>query len=113
MLHMQRQGLAYDFMASDDTVNIRGTQVFDYVNDLMKMAADPVGESEQVFVLPENVVLPEAISWDESRQKFLIGTVAEGQIFAVGKDGQTSELLRANDENGTVGDFRYPGGSSA
>lgn len=100
MHNMQRQGLAYDFMASDDTVNIRGTQVFDHINDLMKMAADPVGESEQVFVLPENVVLPEVISWDESRQKFLIGTVAEGQIFAVDKNGQTSELLRANDENG-------------
>ena len=100
MLIMQRQGLAYDFEESDDTVNIRGTQVFDHVNDLMKLAASPMGESEQVFVLPQSVVFPEAISWDESRQKFLIGTIAEGQIFAVGKDGQLSELLKANNENG-------------
>ncbi len=99
MLRMQKQGLAYDFTASDDTLNIRGTQVFDYINDLMKSAAQPVGEAEPVFTLPANVTLPEAISWDESRQKFLVGTVAEGQILAVGKDGSVDELLRADDQN--------------
>ena len=100
MLSMQQQGLAYDFTQTTDTMNLRGTEVFDYVNDLMKMAGDPIGESEKVFVLPDDVLLPEAIAWDESRQKFLIGTVAEGQIVAVGKDGQQEELLRASKENG-------------
>ena len=100
MLRMQRQGLAYDFMASEQTVNIQGTQVFDYVNDLLKIAGNPLGEAETVFVLPDNVVMPETIDWDESRQKFLIGTVFEGQVLAVGKDGQVSELLKAGDENG-------------
>lgn len=100
MLHMQQQGLAYDFMQSDDTLNIRGTEVFDYVNDLMKLAGDPMGESEQAFVLPAGVVTPEAIAWDESRQKFLVGTIAGGQVFAVGGDGEVTELLRADNENG-------------
>lgn len=100
MLQMQKQGLAYDFTTSDNTANIRDTEVFDYVNDLMKTAYNPMGESEPVFVLPGNVVMPEAISWDESRQKFLVGTITHGQIFAVGKDGRVSELLKANDENG-------------
>lgn len=100
MLRMQRQGLAYDFTATDETENIRGTQVFDYVNDLMTRAAQPVGEAEPVFTLPENVKLPEAFSWDESRQKFLIGTMAGGRVFAVGKDGQVEELLEADADNG-------------
>jgi len=100
MLIMQQQGLAYDFSLSDDTLNIRGTQVFEHVNDLMIMAGNPVGESEPVFDLPESVKLPGTISWDESRQKFLVGTIAEGQILAVSKDGQLSELLRADEENG-------------
>lgn len=100
MLGMQQQGLAYDFTQTTDTMNLRGTEVFNYVNDLMKMAGDPMGESEKVFVLPEDLLLPEAIAWDESRQKFLIGTVAEGQLVAVGKDGQLEELLKANKENG-------------
>ncbi|MGA9574944.1 MAG: hypothetical protein WBS20_13470 [Lysobacterales bacterium] len=100
MLRMQKQGLAYDFTESDDTQNIRDTEVFDYVNNLMKTAAEPMGESEAAFVLPQNVKLPEAISWDESRQKFLVGTIAEGRILAVDKDGQVDELIRADDENG-------------
>jgi len=100
MLRMQKQGLAYDFSLTDSTLNIRGTQVFDYVNDLMKLAGDPMGESETVFSLPDTVVMPETISWDESRQKFLIGTMAEGSILAVGTDGEVNELLKANDENG-------------
>jgi len=100
MLRMQQQGLAYDFLKTDDSMNIRETEVFDYVNDLMKMAAEPVGESELVFTLPDNVLLPESITWDESRQKFLIGTIAEGRILAVSKDGQITELLKADDANG-------------
>ena len=100
MLRMQQHGLAYDFTETDSTANIRGTEVFDYVNDLMVMAGEPIGESEPAFTLPESVAFPETIRWDESRQKFLIGTLAEGSILAVGEDGQITELLRANKENG-------------
>ena len=94
MLGMQQQGLSYDFTESEHTTSLRGTEVFDYVNELMIIAGNPVGESEPVFVLPENVVMPETIAWDESRQKFLIGTIAEGQVLAVGKDGQVSPRKR-------------------
>lgn len=100
MLHMQTQGLAYDFSETDDSLNIRGTEAFDYVNDLSKMAAEPRGESEVVFSLPDSVKMPESIAWDESRQKFLIGTITEGSVVAVGKDGEVTELLKANAENG-------------
>lgn len=100
MLRMQQQGLAYDFTTTDDSLNIRGTEVFDYVNNLMEQAAQPMGEVEAVFTLPENARLPEAFSWDESRQKFLIGTIAEGKVLAVGKDGQVEELLKADQHNG-------------
>ncbi len=100
MLGMQQQGLAYDFTASEHTKSLQGTEVFDYVNDLLKISGNPLGEAETVFVLPDSVVMPETISWDESRQKFLVGTIAEGQILAVGKDGKVSELLKASDSNG-------------
>lgn len=100
MLRMQQQGLAYDFSLPDSTMNIRNTEVFDYINDLMKMAGQPTGESEFVLTLPDSVTLPETMAWDESRQKFLIGTVAQGSILAVGKDGQITELLKADKDNG-------------
>ncbi|MCP4045574.1 MAG: hypothetical protein GY732_06240, partial [Gammaproteobacteria bacterium] len=100
MLHMQQSGLSYDFSLPESTANIRGTQVFDYVNDLMKLAGDPMGESQPAFVLPDTVDKPETIVWDESRQKFLVGTIADGSILAVGEDGQVEELLKADKENG-------------
>jgi sugar lactone lactonase YvrE len=100
MLSMQQQGLSYDFSISDTTLNIRGTEVFDYVNELMRHAGEPTGEAEPVFTLPDSVLMPESIAWDESRQKYLVGTVVEGQVLAVGEDGQVSELLKADNENG-------------
>lgn len=100
MLHMQKQGLAYDFKSLETTANIKGTQVFDYLSDLMNLAAEPMGDSEKVFVLPENIIMPETIKWDESREKFLVGTIADGRIVSVGMDGQVEELIKADNENG-------------
>ncbi len=100
MLSMQQQGLSYDFNLTDDSKNIRNTEVYDYVNDLMIKAGDPVGEAESVFNLPDTVVKPESIAWDEDRKQFLIGTVKEGSVIAVDQDGQMTELLKATEENG-------------
>jgi sugar lactone lactonase YvrE len=100
MLSMQQQGLSYDFNLTDDSKNIRNTEVYDYVNDLMIKAGDPVGEAESVFTLPDTVVKPESIAWDEDRKQFLIGTVKEGSVIAVDQDGQMTELLKATEENG-------------
>ncbi len=103
MVRMQQQGLAYDFTKTDQTANIRGTEVFDYVNDLMVMAQDPVGEAEVILTLPQDVAFPEALSWDETRQKFLVGTMADGSILTVDKEGEATELLKADEENGMWG----------
>ena len=53
MLKMQQQGLAYDFTESEATVGIRNTQVFEYVNDLMVKAGEPMGESELMMTLAD------------------------------------------------------------
>lgn len=100
MLSMQQQGLGYDFTLTDDSNNIRNTEVFDYINDLMIKAGEPMGESEVAFTLPDSIVLPEAMAWDESRQSFLIATAVQGSIHAVSQDGESRELLKADDENG-------------
>ena len=100
MLKMQQQGLGYNFALTDDSMNIRSTEVFDYINDLMIQASEPMGESELVFTLPQSLASPEAIAWDESRESFLVGTSTTGSIHAVNGDGQVTELLRADDKNG-------------
>jgi len=103
MLQMQRQGLSYDFNQAPESANLRGLQLYDYLNDLMVGAGQPVGVAEPVVTLDSKIELPETIAWDPQRERFLVGTITHGQILAVSKEGDTEELLRASDENGIWG----------
>lgn len=99
---MQQQGLSYDFNTTEDTQSIRKTEVYDYLNDLLIKAGEPTGEGQVVFTLPAATVQPETIAWDNSRGKFLVGTIESGALLAVGPAGEVEELLRSTDENGLL-----------
>lgn len=99
---MQQQGLSYDFNTTEDTRSIRKTEVYDYLNDLLIKAGEPMGEGKVVFTLPAAAVQPQAIAWDNSRGKFLVGTIESGALLAVGPAGEAEELLRPTDENGLL-----------
>ena len=99
---MQQQGLSYDFNSTEDTANIRGTEVYDYLNGLLIKNGESMGEGRQAFALPEMVILPECIAWDDSRGRFLVGTIQTGALLSVTPGGEVEELLRADDENGLM-----------
>jgi len=96
MLKMQRQGLSYDFNQTDDTLKIRRTEVYQYVNDLLVEAGNPAGEGQIAFTLTGAPADFQAMTWDSSRGKFLVGTAARGTVLAVSEDGSTEVLLRAD-----------------
>jgi hypothetical protein len=100
MLRMQQQGLSYDFNVTEDTEYLRGTQAYDYINDLMIRAGEPAGEARVDFTLPEALVLPTAIDWDPTRESFLVANAREGAVFRVSSTGETENLLAADEENG-------------
>jgi len=100
MLKMQRQGLSYDFNQTDDTLKIRRTEVYMYVNDLMVEAGKPAGEGQLAFTLPGAPADFQAIAWDSSRGKFLVGTAARGTVLAIAEDGSSEVLLKAADHKG-------------
>lgn len=100
LLQMQQQGLAYDLNKNPDTENIRDTEVWEYLVNLMINAGFPNGAGEIAFTLPAEFARPAAISWDEGRGRFLVGTEKDGAIVAVSEDGSTEVLIQANDENG-------------
>ncbi len=100
MHKMQQQGLAYDFNSTDDTLSIRDTEVYTYINDLLIKAEEPMGVARVAFTLPAEDAQPEAIAWDPSREKFLVGSVDSGTVWAVGTDGNAKALIEANDDNG-------------
>jgi len=97
---MQQQGLSHDFNTSDDTKSIRNTEAYSYLNDLLVKAGEPAGEARVAFTLPKASVQPESIAWDESRGKFLVGTIETGAILAVTPAGEVEELLHASNKNG-------------
>jgi len=102
MHKMQQQGLSYDFNSTEDTQSIRTTEVYDYLNDLLIKAGEPMGEGAVAFTLPEVNTHPESIAWDESRDSFLVGTIETGAVLSVTPDGEIEELIRSNDENGLL-----------
>ena len=100
LLQMQRQGLSNDLSKNPDTESIRDTEVWTYLNDLMIEAGVPNGRGDLVFTLPAEFSRPAAISWVESRSRFLVGTESDGTVVAVSPDGSTEVLIQANDKNG-------------
>jgi hypothetical protein len=100
MLAMQQQGLSYDFNASEDTVSIRNSEAYEYINNLMVQAGNPVGDGVVAFTLAGDPADFEVITWDQGREKFLIGTLSEGTVLAVGDDGSAEVLLKADEQNG-------------
>ena len=99
MLTMQRQGLSYDFDKTDDSINLRKTQLYTYLNDLMVDAGRPLGKATPIATLGPEVLLPEGIEWDASRDAFLVSTVKSGSILAVNREGESKEIFKADESN--------------
>ena len=103
MVQMQQQGLSYDFNESQDSMSLRETRLYEYLNDLMVRAGEPIGEYQVVTALDSALGRVEAIDWDPTREAFLVGSVTAGRLVAVNEDGGFQELIRADRENGLWG----------
>jgi len=99
---LQQQGFTHDFNSTDDTLKIRDTEAYQYLNKMLMHAANPAGEGMLEFRLPGNPANYSALAWDESAGRFLAGTRREGALIAVSSLGETTELLTANKENGIL-----------
>lgn len=100
MVAMQQQGISYDFNLTEDSQNIRKTELYNFMNNTMTDAGKPLGKAEKAFVLPGDPADFRSITWDPGRSRFLVGTASEGKILAVAEDGSSEVLLAANEENG-------------
>lgn len=100
MLRMQQQGLSYDLNDVPDAANIRTTELFDYLNDLMIEAGKPAGMAEPVLSMKDDYGTPSALTWDQSRERFLVGTLGSGAILSIAPDGSQDVLMKAGVENG-------------
>lgn len=100
MLKMQQQGMAYDFNTTDDTLKIRNTEAYDYINGLLTDANRTAGEGNVAFRSDGDPANFRAMAWDPSRDRLLVGSVRQGSVIALDSDGGAEVLLRADETNG-------------
>jgi hypothetical protein len=103
MVHMQQQGLSFDFDSVPETEAIRDTDAYEYIADLLRMQGRPVGVAEIRYTLPEQVLIPTSVAWDAGRQSLLVGAARQGIVFAIKEDGQVEELINSAELNGMWG----------
>jgi sugar lactone lactonase YvrE len=60
----------------------------------------PFGEGKVAFALPKGDYLFESLAYDPKRKQFLAGSVREGKIYRVGKDGKLEEFIAPGADNG-------------
>lgn len=100
MLNIQKQGLSYDFNEWDEMQGMQGAEAYDYINKLMVEAGQPSGTGSHVFDLELSPGDLGDVAWDESRNRFLVGTRREGKLLAVDDEGNVETLLEADGKNG-------------
>lgn len=100
MLLMQQQGMSFDFNNVAETEQIRQTEAYQHINNLLIEAGKPAGVGIPVFTLEGKPSNFHSIAWDPSREKFLVGTLEQGEILAVSENGQVESLVEAGESNG-------------
>lgn len=100
LLAMQKQGLGYDLSGNKNFDKVADTEVWKYVVDALNMNLKPFGEGKIAFTLPKGDHLFESLAFDPQRKQFLVGSVRDGTIQLVGKDGKLQDFVAPNAENG-------------
>ena len=110
MLKMQQQGLTYDFNSSEDTIGIRDTEAYEYINGLLIDAGQTAGEGAVAYRAEGNPANFSAMAWDASRDRLLLGSTEQGAVIALEADGGSRVLVKADENNGlkSIGGLAVP-----
>ena len=100
MLKMQQQGMTYDFNKIEDTLTIRNTEAYEYINGLLVDASLAAGMGTVAFRSDGDPANFRAMAWDAGRNRLLVGSIEQGSVIALGADGSTDVLVKADEKNG-------------
>ena len=99
-LKMKEQGYGVDLKDDPRFAKVTGTEAWDYVVQNLQINLQPFGEGKVAFELPKGDTLFESIAWDPKREKFLVGSVRDGQIRIADKNGKLSQFITPADGSG-------------
>lgn len=105
LLQLQKQGLSYTMDGDPDFDNIKGTEVYAFIQDGFKANGRPKGEAEPLFTAERKDLLLEAIAYDPTRSNYLLGSVSEGIVYRADADGRLTPFITPDDENELLGIF--------
>jgi sugar lactone lactonase YvrE len=105
MLRLQQQGFNYDPTGDKAFANIRDAKVFKYIVQALQTNAKPFGEGKVAFTLQTDVAQIESFTFDPTRNRFLAGSSATGEIFCVDLTGKTTPFAKPDAANGIFGVF--------
>jgi sugar lactone lactonase YvrE len=100
LLAMQKQGLGYDLSTNKNFEKVTDTEVWKYVVQGLQANLKPFGEGKVAFTLPQGDHLYESLAFDPQRKQLLVGSVRDGTIQLVGKDGKLQDFIAPNAQNG-------------
>lgn len=83
---LARQGLTEDLALDPAFERVREQPRLRELFDRLRDNGRPQGEGEPVLELPHRDFFPEGLAWDGRRQRWLLGSVAQREIVAVGPD---------------------------
>ncbi len=83
LIALQNAGLSYPIGDKKGFDNLKGTGVYDYIEDGMNNNATPFGEGTKKFEVSDNYsgMLFENMVYDEAGDRFLLGSVRAGSVY--------------------------------
>ena len=100
---LQSQGLSFNMTGDPDFENLRGYQLYDYLEEEFAKNAEPYADPKPRFQIDGEDLLIEALAYDPKADRFLAGSVTEGTVYAVGEDGSLTEFITPDPRNGLLG----------
>jgi len=98
LIQMQKAGLSYPIGDQEGFDNIRGTNVFDYIEEGMVANAQPFGEGSKIFEIPHRSgMLFENMVYDEKGQRFLFGSIRAGSVYQYTESDGFKEFIKPSD----------------
>jgi sugar lactone lactonase YvrE len=100
LLQMQKQGFGYDLSDNPAFTKVKGARLWTFLVDSLKANMKKFGEGKVAFTLPKGDYMFESLAFDPARKQFLVGSVREGKIYRVGKDGKLEDFIAPGADNG-------------
>lgn len=100
LIRMQQQGFSFETAENPDFKNLRGTEVYEYIEKNLKANGVAFGEGKAAFTLDAPAEMIETLAFDPNADVFVAGSIKTGEIFRVSRSGKSTLWIKPDADNG-------------